>query len=350
MPSIRLRENNEIEILSHGNSANKIQSTSAQQVCGICSLNLSVYICPSCNVPYCSLSCYKSDKHGQCSDRFVTQQLKETEDSPIDHSQRHQFLNLLKNHYNQTSEDHLNFLKDEDSDDDDDTLIQRLSSIDLDNSTHDDILNILTQAEKDRFHELFLPSNRSHLTQLLQNQLQPWFDQFDPTSFVNPFNLTSIPVFEGGQLLSSNLAAIIFAYAFILRRYSFNLLSSFDNISTDVSDAKKDFPNSKFVYNNPSEAVQSIWSSLPSHLRSQQLYITLLHDIKLLLSPPQIIRQDDTLLCCVCLFDLIQVFGQSKTSSVAKLRFYMTRSHHMTNSLKDKVGFIDKAIAESSHL
>lgn len=357
MPSLRFKENDEIKLLSDKNSANKIQSTSANEICGICTLNFSVYICPSCNIPYCGVNCFKSDKHGDCNNKFISQQLQDLADTSSDHSQRHQFVTLLRNHYKNISDDDLNLLENEQDSDNDDTLIQRLSSIDLDNSAPDDILNVLTQSEKDQFHNLFLPSNRSHLSQLLHNQLQPWFDHFDSTSFVNPFTLTSFPVLKGGQLLSSNLVAIIFTYAFILRRYSFNLLSSFDNISTDVKNAKRDLvnllpfvfqSNSKFVYSNPNEAIQSIWSSVSSQLRSHQLYITLLHDIKLLLSPPQLIRQDNTLLCCICLFDLIQVFGQSKTSSVAKLRFYMTRSHDMTNSLKDKIWF-NEAIVESSH-
>ncbi|KAH8921152.1 hypothetical protein BT69DRAFT_1335833 [Atractiella rhizophila] len=32
--------------------------------------NESRYICPNCNVPYCSLACFKGEKHLKCSENF----------------------------------------------------------------------------------------------------------------------------------------------------------------------------------------------------------------------------------------------------------------------------------------
>ncbi|KAK7902076.1 hypothetical protein WMY93_018845 [Mugilogobius chulae] len=56
---------------------NKIKGT----VCLLCNCKASVYTCPRCNVPYCSLSCYKSPEHSVCSEDFykesVLQELKE---------------------------------------------------------------------------------------------------------------------------------------------------------------------------------------------------------------------------------------------------------------------------------
>ncbi|CAH2351779.1 protein Hit1p [[Candida] railenensis] len=34
-------------------------------LCGICNTNISKYRCPKCSVPYCSLSCFKGEKHIQ---------------------------------------------------------------------------------------------------------------------------------------------------------------------------------------------------------------------------------------------------------------------------------------------
>ncbi|TIA88609.1 hypothetical protein E3P99_02485 [Wallemia hederae] len=351
MTSLKLKVDEPLKLLSDVSSANKIQSTANKEICGVCHLNSSVYVCPSCNLPYCCLSCYKSAQHGECSDKFLTQQLKDAADDSVDPSQRRHFLNKLRNHYQQSADDDFENLaggRSDDDDDDNDTLLQRLSSIDLDHSAPDDILNALTQSEKDQFHDLLLPANQSQLSQLLQQQLQPWFNDFDPTSFINPFSITSIPVVQGGENLSPNLVAIVFAYAYILRRYSFNTLSSLDNIAADLSSAKKDItqllpfifqPLSKFVYSNPTEALESIWSAVPSQVRSSHLYTTLIQDTKLLLGPPQLVRQDDTLLCCLCLFDLMQVFGKAKTPAVTKLRFYLTRSHSMTSSLEARYRF-----------
>ncbi|CAL9687782.1 unnamed protein product [Knipowitschia caucasica] len=50
-------------------------------VCMLCNCRPSLYTCPRCNVPYCSLSCYKSSEHSVCSEDFykeaVLQELKE---------------------------------------------------------------------------------------------------------------------------------------------------------------------------------------------------------------------------------------------------------------------------------
>lgn len=50
-------------------------------VCGLCLSKPSCYTCPRCNVPYCSLVCYRSVNHSACSEEFykesVMQELKE---------------------------------------------------------------------------------------------------------------------------------------------------------------------------------------------------------------------------------------------------------------------------------
>ncbi|OON15678.1 HIT zinc finger, partial [Opisthorchis viverrini] len=41
----------------------------ASHICGIC-FKQSHYICPRCGINYCSLACYRSEKHNQCSEAF----------------------------------------------------------------------------------------------------------------------------------------------------------------------------------------------------------------------------------------------------------------------------------------
>jgi hypothetical protein len=38
--------------------------------CPLCLKNASKYTCPRCNTPYCSVDCYRSDKHRDCSEGF----------------------------------------------------------------------------------------------------------------------------------------------------------------------------------------------------------------------------------------------------------------------------------------
>lgn len=35
-----------------------------------CTDNQSKYVCPKCEAPYCSLTCYKSSDHLNCSEQF----------------------------------------------------------------------------------------------------------------------------------------------------------------------------------------------------------------------------------------------------------------------------------------
>jgi hypothetical protein len=43
-------------------------NASEKDVCGLCDVQFSRYTCPKCNVPYCSLVCYKSDRHADCAE------------------------------------------------------------------------------------------------------------------------------------------------------------------------------------------------------------------------------------------------------------------------------------------
>lgn len=44
--------------------------------CVICRLEVSKYNCPSCNIPYCSLICYRSNQHSNCSRPFLEKSLR----------------------------------------------------------------------------------------------------------------------------------------------------------------------------------------------------------------------------------------------------------------------------------
>lgn len=43
-------------------------------LCGICNINPSKYKCPKCSVPYCSLTCFKGEKHVDLDNNLVKHQ------------------------------------------------------------------------------------------------------------------------------------------------------------------------------------------------------------------------------------------------------------------------------------
>ncbi|KAL4707245.1 hypothetical protein ACJJTC_008326 [Scirpophaga incertulas] len=65
--------------------------------CGICEHQLSKYCCPRCGVFYCSLSCYQSDKHSECSESFyrdcVTEELSSHH---VDEKSKQKMVEILK--------------------------------------------------------------------------------------------------------------------------------------------------------------------------------------------------------------------------------------------------------------
>ena len=44
--------------------------TDYPSVCPLCLKQPSKYTCPRCNTRYCSVDCYKSEKHRDCSEMF----------------------------------------------------------------------------------------------------------------------------------------------------------------------------------------------------------------------------------------------------------------------------------------
>ncbi|GHJ85112.1 hypothetical protein NliqN6_1514 [Naganishia liquefaciens] len=48
-----------------------------QTTCGICGKKQSKYVCPRCNVFYCSLDCFRDEKHVQCSEPFYSSAIRE---------------------------------------------------------------------------------------------------------------------------------------------------------------------------------------------------------------------------------------------------------------------------------
>lgn len=56
------------------NQESVCQSRLSGLVCSVCEKNYYQYVCPRCNILYCSLSCYKSERHLSCSERFYEQE------------------------------------------------------------------------------------------------------------------------------------------------------------------------------------------------------------------------------------------------------------------------------------
>lgn len=127
------------------------------------------YACPKCNVEYCSVECYKSDAHGQCSEAFYKDcVLSELDSQDADPEARTKMLEMLSRLHNSELETDENEL---DSDDESDELdlADRLHGIDLDDA--DSVWNRLTAKEKEEFEEIL---RNGDVTKILSSW-EPWW-------------------------------------------------------------------------------------------------------------------------------------------------------------------------------
>lgn len=145
--------------------------------CNICNTNDSVYVCPRCNIPYCSLSCYRDKKHLTCSESFYKTQVfdalsSQTGDDSAESRQRME--EILTRFHSSDSQfaEHLDSDDDDDDDDgeeEDDELSTRLAGVKLDDA--DAVWQRLTASERAEFEKLLKTGG---ITELLPD-FTPWW-------------------------------------------------------------------------------------------------------------------------------------------------------------------------------
>lgn len=83
-------------------AADNADVSTVSTVCGLCLSKPSCYTCPRCNVPYCSLVCYRSINHSACSEEFykesVMQELKDMNETESEGKRRMQDILLKLRH------------------------------------------------------------------------------------------------------------------------------------------------------------------------------------------------------------------------------------------------------------
>lgn len=115
--------------------------------CELCLEKPAKYTCPRCNVKYCSLECYKCEKHMSCSELFYKNcVIQALQDDVIDEERKQSMLEILKRDHEDKND---NFLVEEDDEED---LEERLEGLNLDRDT-DKIWEKLTKEEKREFEK-----------------------------------------------------------------------------------------------------------------------------------------------------------------------------------------------------
>lgn len=117
------------------------------------------YVCPKCNVLYCSVSCYRSENHQNCSEQFykdsVIEELKLNEKNSEDQLKMMSVLKscsdypALSNDPTSNNDDSSDEVYDSDDEKEVQSLQERLAGIDLDDPTQ--VWASLNEDEKKEF-------------------------------------------------------------------------------------------------------------------------------------------------------------------------------------------------------
>ncbi|GAA5873656.1 hypothetical protein JCM16303_002548 [Sporobolomyces ruberrimus] len=219
-----------------------IVSTADSPICAICNRQISRYHCPTCNLPYCSLACYKSPQHEDCSEKFDRQSLldeiKSAEGKTSD--EKKAMMDMLKRFEEENAEAEEG--DGEEGELEREELEKRLEGVDLDSLPPDELLALLSPSQQAAFTAAL--SDRSQIDALVTRELeteQPWWiqvesdeeeteDDLETTSrrqpsLVNAAELPQLPLGDDSRPKTSptlvyNIVAVLLAYSYTLRTFA----------------------------------------------------------------------------------------------------------------------------------
>ncbi|KAI9062579.1 hypothetical protein FKP32DRAFT_1573971 [Trametes sanguinea] len=296
--------------------------------CAICRRQFSRYTCPRCNIPYCSLVCFRSEKHADCSESFYRKVIEEDVKSAPSSSadERRRMMELLKRFEEDTLEESPLLGDSDDDGDDTDDLQSRLQNIDLDSASYEELWAVLTPAEREKFLSALNDPNSELAQQLLaseeleREQVDPWWDapvdNAEPEPTATPSvkvgmkrrhgsKPTIMPIPEplikqssnnalSGPLLLYNICAVFVTYAYIIRYFAVSPLSAIPPNDPDRPEIRRSISQlvpflidrrSTLAHSSLSGVVTDLWSRFPPGHMDSQFFSLLLKDTASLLRP-----------------------------------------------------------------
>ncbi|KAL5531392.1 hypothetical protein ACEPAG_4269 [Sanghuangporus baumii] len=342
--------------------------------CGICHRQVSRYTCPSCNVAYCSLSCFRSNEHSQCSEAFYKHQLEsEIRTQPsASTEERRRMLEMLRQFEQEGSDADLLESEEETGEDD---LAERFGGIDLESASASDIWNALTPEERATFLRKIQDPSTSSVQDLLRNSgnelniVLPWWEapEVPPEASSAPLDNTesygSRPAMEEipesllsrqagpetGPPLLYNICAVFVAYAYVTRHLGISPLSQSrdsDNLTSARQLLRALVPflaekRSTILFGSMDDLITDMWPRFVQTGKTDRTsFVLLLRDAARLLTPRRIaivnasdpggarsyeVPQEDALLVLSDLVGLFKSRGQGAmkdTPASHKLRYY----------------------------
>ncbi|KAK7019915.1 hypothetical protein R3P38DRAFT_2971182 [Favolaschia claudopus] len=312
--------------------------------CGLCRRQFSKYTCPTCNVPYCSLTCFRSPVHSQCSETFYKKEVESDirAEPSKSASERQRMLELLKRFEEESStQDDLNS-EDEDKESD---LARRLKNVDLESTSPDQLWTLLTADEREKFLKAMEdPSSELALQLLASEELsvekqEPWWSAAfsgmssaqhgalpDPIKIPTTLASPSRP----GPPLIYNSCAVLIAYAYTIRNLSVSSLSA--AAEPDAEAARAIFASltpfltsrtSQTLHTSLESALTTLHSRLPADSATPQLLALLMRDAASLLRPSLVVDAESHLhIQALRAFGDMHALFQTRVHVAHKIAFY----------------------------
>uniref|UniRef100_A0A1B6J203 HIT-type domain-containing protein n=1 Tax=Homalodisca liturata TaxID=320908 RepID=A0A1B6J203_9HEMI len=287
--------------------------------CKMCLQIEAKYVCPRCNIPYCSLSCYQSESHVQCSESFyrdcVVEQIRGDQ---LDSESQQKMVEMLQ----RVQQIDTQFQDEEalDSDDSDSCaeLSDRLAGVDLDNA--DSVWERLTEDERQQFHQFVTSGDIGELLP----EWTPWWTYREKKELVKELNVSSSVEEESElashcpsikqdiQLLSKlskmtpspmvrwNVVNVLAAYAVTARVYNGDFQSSPQSAAVMLITISENLAINQ-VFDNPELAVTSVQMAAINYgcFLDGVEGTTLKEDVKMLVEGPSESRQNQHVLAAL---------------------------------------------------
>ncbi|KAL7335425.1 hypothetical protein PS15p_200895 [Mucor circinelloides] len=348
---------------------NQVLEPLNQTLCEICQKQFSNYVCPRCNLRYCSLACYKDLQHADCTESFYKDSVTaEIQNRELDKDSKNKMLEMLKRLEEENDPNDL--LDSEDDDDEQDSeLMKRFANIDIENTDPDLIWDLLSDKERLEFEQVLTSGDWNKLD--IPNY-QPWWrhqvaliqdnqeDQDDDKPLlpktVPDFTKMTQPATRSSPHLAWNLLHLLGTYSYLMRHSLGDVLedpedtvSVCEELSANVLYSKAagcPFQNVGDVVEDLTERImdrENTTASAKREFNNQKRY-----DLRLLLLEDLESLMND---CIRAMYDFWQAINQIANAkkknkkglllAARKLYFYLAAAGYLDH---DRLGVIKMAI------
>ncbi|XP_005102391.2 zinc finger HIT domain-containing protein 2 [Aplysia californica] len=331
--------------------------------CKICLQVQAKYTCPRCNINYCSLTCYQSEKHCSCSEAFYKEcVIDELKDFTSTTEDREKVLEMLAKDLEERT-------KEASAEDSDEDLTERLEGLDLDRDVST-VWSRLTAKEKEEFARML---QDGRLARLIEVWTPWWLIKANQTlvkeerekrkeqnsSSGVPEIMSDIPDISNILKNSKPSANCRFDVLNLLTAYAFVTRLHNGCHNECPVDSTQDLMDTCFVLQGScscgsvGEAVQAAVDAIvkktkDSEKSSNKFNIDLLKDVKVLISGPG--KNNNTSFMSAALSDVIGILLNAQSVIKKELRDKIREGCEDVGNLKSQKSSLFKAERKVSFL